>query len=390
MDGGRIEAADDGVHRRDPAGLEGRRREQRGPRDERDGEMDQLVGDEQRRPATASRPGRDAPTAGRPRAGRGRRSAPPPRSAGSGAPSSGRSARGARRRRRGRPSPARRTRARPGSRQIAVIAPWASSPRSASEPWPDFARTIDPVWNRKSALRWARTSHARTRTGSVIGRTLRSWRASCSRHRIARISVRTTRASSPSSPRWARSAATEIVARLTPRRSATSDRRQPSTSISQPISRWRSVRSSRSSPRSGAVPSRRSSIPAIAADDGDPLPVGDRRRQPLAGGDEGRPCAGSPARVPDRPRRRRPPSASARRSGWRAARRTARVGSAVGARRPWSSSPWVNSNGASRSAADRPSVRSADRIRSQAVAAGASRRDRTTSPNRTRRGHAAG
>jgi hypothetical protein len=71
-------------------------------------------------------------------------------------------------------------------------------------------------------------------------------------------------------------------------------------------------------------------------------------------------------------------------SGWSAARRIARVGSPVGARRPWSSSPWVNSKGASRSPGAYASVRFAVSVRSQVVAAIESRRDRITSPNSTR------
>ena len=176
-------------------GWSGRRREQRGPGDERDREMDELVGDEQ-----AGRPRRPGPAevirrldalvpavGGDQRRGRG--------SAGSGAPSTGRSARGAPRRRRGRPSPARRTPARPGSgrsrrsrRGRAARAAPPSRGRTSPGRW-------SPVWKRKSALRWARTSQARTRIGSVIGG-LAPWRDHA-RKRIALDQRRTTRASSP-------------------------------------------------------------------------------------------------------------------------------------------------------------------------------------------------
>ena len=77
------------------------------------------------------------------------------------------------------------------------------------------------------------------------------------------------------------------------------------------------------------------------------------------------------------------------RSGCSAARRIARVGSAVGASRPCSSSPWVNSNGASRSDCriGRRSS-SARRVRSQAVAAGASRARADDVPEQDDRVHA--
>ena len=172
VDDGPIAAADDRVDRRDPAGLERRAgREQRRPGDERDA-RDGPAG-----PATKSAAGHGVqarprcPTAGRPRGGRGPRS----------------SAAAAVRRRQehlrpvdqhvedgrdGDEDPARPAVREPDRDQAdrddrAVGEPARAAPR---EPWPDFARTIEPVWKRKSALRWARTSQARTRIGSVIGR----------------------------------------------------------------------------------------------------------------------------------------------------------------------------------------------------------------------------
>ena len=70
-------------------------------------------------------------------------------------------------------------------RQIATITPWASSPRSASEPWPDFARTMEPVWKRKSALEVGedQPGEDEDRLGHRSDSALMA--GSCSRHRLA-------------------------------------------------------------------------------------------------------------------------------------------------------------------------------------------------------------
>ena len=218
----------------------------------------------------------------------------------------------------------------------ATAGPWAVSPRSARRP----ARLVgdhrsgleDEVRDEVGEDEPGRTQDRR-RSVTCGGRRapLARGRASVARRERARPIERT----------WARSAATETVARLTPSRSATSAWRRPSTRSSRATSRWRGVRSASSSARSGATSSSSASVARLAGPTTSPSRRARAALDQLAGA---RRTPGPSAPSPALARSTVPaatPSASGRRASAcerspagprRADRRRARAG--PGARRP--------------------------------------------------------
>ena len=220
--------------------------------------------------------------------------------------------------------------------------------RPAVRPPVPLLRAIQSFWSTKSATRCANTSHARTQDacrsrgapgpGGGARRARRPRRGRAVGNSVARLG-----ASRPRWRTWPRSAMTETVARLTRSRSAASASRSSSTSDQPPdlalaggeLVEQRGQERPEVA-RAGRPPRHRrcGDHPLAAAPS--------RARQPRARRGRRARCAPSRGRCrARRPGDDRPAQLAGIRDGGRRGA-TAGNGSAPGASRSWSSSPWVN------------------------------------------------